>query len=182
MRESYEKTDTRLIILQFGGNAMPGIGSKKAISIYMDKLEKQFDYFKKVAPLAKLMFVGPADMSKSVNGSLVTWPLLPELNDSLKVHCLNNGIAYWDTFNMMGGVGSMREWVNHNPQLAGPDYIHFTTRGAAEVGSALAKSLLLYDDFRRLRLTLSDQAVREYLDSLTDKTPVAQIDSSLRSE
>ena len=142
----------------------------------------QFDYFKKVAPWAKLMFVGPADMSKSVNGSLVTWPLLPELNDSLKVHCLNNGIAYWDTFNMMGGVGSMREWVNHNPQLAGPDYIHFTTRGAAEVGSALAKSLLLYDDFRRLRLTLSDQAVREYLDSLTDKTPVAQIDSSLRSE
>ncbi|MBO4230863.1 MAG: hypothetical protein J5886_04215 [Bacteroidales bacterium] len=180
LRESYEKTDTRLIILQFGGNAMPGIGSKKAISIYMDKLEKQFDYFKKVAPWAKLMFVGPADMSKSVNGSLVTWPLLPELNDSLKVHCLNNGIAYWDTFNMMGGVGSMREWVNHNPQLAGPDYIHFTTRGAAEVGSALAKSLLLYDDFRHLRLTLSDQAVREYMDSLTDKTPVAQIDSSLR--
>ena len=74
----------------------------------------------------------------------------------------------------------MKEWVNHSPQLAGPDYIHFTTRGAAEVGSALAKSLLLYDDFRRLRLTLSDQAVREYMDSLINKTPVAQIDSSLR--
>ena len=165
LRQSYEKTDTRLIILQFGGNAMPGISSRKAISIYMGKLEKQFSYFKGVAPWAKILFVGPADMSKSVNGSLVTWPLLPDLNDSLKVHCLQNGIAYWDTFNMMGGVGSMKQWVNHNPQLAGPDYIHFTTKGAAEVGSALAKSLLLYDDFRRLRLTLSDQAVREYMDS-----------------
>lgn len=165
LRQSYEKTDTRLIILQFGGNAMPGISSRKAISIYMGKLEKQFSYFKGVAPWAKILFVGPADMSKSVNGSLVTWPLLPDLNDSLKVHCLQNGIAYWDTFNMMGGVGSMKQWVNHNPQLAGPDYIHFTTKGAAEVGSALAKSLLLYDDFRRLRLTLSDQAVSEYMDS-----------------
>ena len=181
LRAAYENTDTRLIILQFGGNAMPGIGSRKAISLYMNKLEKQFEYFKGVAPWAKLLFVGPADMSKSVNGSLVTWPLLPDLNDSLKVHCLNNGIAYWDTFNMMGGVGSMKEWVNHNPQLAGPDYIHFTTRGAAEVGSALAKSLLLYDDFRRLRATLSEQAVRDYLDSLPGPAP-SQIDSSLRSE
>ncbi len=181
LRAAYENTDTRLIILQFGGNAMPGIGSRKAISLYMNKLEKQFEYFKGVAPWAKLLFVGPADMSKSVNGSLVTWPLLPDLNDSLKVHCLNNGIAYWDTFNMMGGVGSMKEWVNHNPQLAGPDYIHFTTKGAAEVGSALAKSLLLYDDFRRLRATLSEQAVRDYLDSLPGPA-TSQIDSSLRSE
>ena len=163
MRQSFDKTGTRLILLQFGGNAMPGIGSKKAISIYLDKMVRQFDYFKKVAPGAKQLFVGPADMSKSVNGSLVTWPLLPELNDSLKTRCLANGVAYWDTFNMMGGSGSMREWVNHNPPLAGPDYIHFTTRGASEVGSALAKSLLVYDDFRRLRSTLPEEAVREYI-------------------
>lgn len=179
LRDSYKKTDTRLIILQFGGNAMPGISSRKAISIYMNKLETQFEFFKKVAPWAKLLFVGPADMSKSVNGSLVTWPLLPELNDSLKVHCLQNGIAYWDTFNMMGGVGSMKEWVNHSPQLAGPDYIHFTTKGAAEVGSALAKSLLLYDDFRRLRSNLSEYVVREYLDSLPDRRDTLAIRDTL---
>ena len=64
----------------------------------------------------------------------------------------------------------MKEWVNHNPQLAGPDYIHFTTKGAAEVGDALAKSLLLYDDFRRLRSTLSEEAVREYIDSIPPVT------------
>ena len=168
LRQSFEKTDTRLIILQFGGNAMPGIGSRKAISLFMGKLESQFEYFRKVAPGVKLLFVGPADMSKSINGSLVTWPLLPDLNDSLKVHCLANGVAYWDTFNMMGGVGSMRQWVNHSPPLAGPDYIHFTTRGAAEVGDYLAKSLLIYDDFRRLRSTLHEQAVKEYLDSIPE--------------
>ncbi|MBQ8060552.1 MAG: hypothetical protein IJ205_01210 [Bacteroidales bacterium] len=163
MKQSFDTTGTRLIILQFGGNAMPGIGSRKGISLYVDRMDAQFEYFRKVAPKATLLFVGPADMCKSVNGSLVTWPLLSELNDSLKVHCLQNGVAYWDTFNMMGGAGSMRQWVNLNPQLAGPDYIHFTTRGANEVGSALAKSLLVYHDFLQLRRKLPEEELNEYM-------------------
>ena len=163
MRQSFDTCGTRLIILQFGGNAMPAIGTKKAISDYVARVEEQFDYFRQVAPKAQLLFVGPADMCKSYDSYVVTWPLLPELNDSLKVHCLDNGVAYWDTFNVMGGAGSMRQWVNHNPPLGGPDYIHFTTRGANEIGSALARSILVYDDLRRLRNTISEEAVKEYL-------------------
>lgn len=167
MRESFDLLDTRLVILQFGGNAMPGIGSRKAISSYVRHIEDQFGYFREVAPKAKLLFVGPADMCKSAEGYFGTWPLLEDLNDSLRVHCLEAGVAYWDTFSVMGGAGSMRKWVSHNPPLAGPDYIHFTTRGADEIGGALAKSLLLYDDFHRLRMKLSEAVVKEYMDSLS---------------
>ena len=163
MSQSYDKTDTRLIILQFGGNAMPGIGSRKGISQYVDKMEEQIDYFREVAPKATLLFVGPADMCKSYDGYLVTWPLLQDLNDSLKVHCLDKGVAYWDTFNMMGGAGSMRKWVNHNPPLAGPDYIHFTPRGADEIGGSLARALLIHYDFLCLRRKLPREEVFEYL-------------------
>ena len=163
LRRSYELTDTRLIILQFGGNAMPGIASKKGITQYVEKIDEQLEYFKEVAPDATLLFVGPSDMCKSYDGWVTTWPLLPELNDSLKVHCLDHGVAYWDTFNMMGGSGSMRQWVNHNPPLAGPDYIHFTTRGANEVGSTLAKSILAFYDLLQIRRKLSDEFVNEYL-------------------
>ena len=168
MKESFAKTDTRLIILQFGGNAMPGMASKKAISSYVRKIVMQFDYFKEVAPQARLMFIGPADMCKSEDGNLITWPLLPQLNDSLKVNCLKNGVAYWDTFNVMGGPGSMRKWVSHNPALAGPDHIHFTHKGALEIGNALAKSFILYHDFYKLRQELSDEAVGIYLRDLRD--------------
>ena len=168
MKESFAKMDTRLIILQFGGNAMPGIASKKAISSYVRKIVMQFDYFKEVAPEAQLMFIGPADMCKSEDGNLITWPLLPQLNDSLKVNCLKNGVAYWDTFNVMGGQGSMRKWVSHNPALAGPDHIHFTHKGALEIGNALAKSFILYHDFYKLRQELSDEAVGIYLRDMRD--------------
>lgn len=165
MEESLDRSDTRLVILQFGGNAMPGIGSRKSISKYIEKIVREFTYFRQVAPQAQLMFIGPADMCKSVNGNLVTWPLLPDLNDSLRVNCLKQGVAYWDTFNVMGGPGSMRRWVNHSPALAGPDYIHFTSLGANEIGDALARSFLLYDDFYRLRRILSDERVRGYMNS-----------------
>lgn len=171
MRESLDKTETRLILLQFGGNAMPGIFSGKAISAYVKRIVTQFDYFRTVAPKAKILFVGPADMCKSVDGSLVTWPLLPELNDSLRVNCLRNGVAYWDTFGMMGGVGSMKQWVNHSPPLAGPDYLHFTTRGAEYVGDALSQSFLICHDFYQVRKDLSEEAVRNFFSVVRDSLP-----------
>ena len=157
MRESFELMDTRLIILQFGGNRMPSIYNTKSITNYMAELDKQINYFKEVAPQATLLFIGPADMGKSYNGKVGTWKGLPELNDSLRSTALRNEIAYWDMFHVMGGEGSMAQYVKHNPPLAGPDYIHFTTLGAQEIGEDLAKSLLTYYDFYKLRQNLSDE-------------------------
>lgn len=168
MRQGLREDDTRMIIMQFGGNAMPSISSRAGISRYMERMTKQFKYFKAVVPDVKVLFVGPSDMGKKVDGQMVSWPLLGDLNDSLKVNCLKNGVAYWDTFNVMGGPGSMAKWVNHNPALAGPDYIHFTFRGAVEIGEAMSKSLFLYDDFRKTRKELTDRAVYNYFMSRTE--------------
>ena len=164
LARSLALTNVRLIILQFGGNAMPGIGSLRSVSAYMKKIDRQIGYFRQVAPKAQLLFVGPADMGKSVRGRRVSWPLLQELNDSLRVHCLDHDVAYWDTFGMMGGSGSMARWVQHSPPLAGPDYIHFTHRGAQEVGDALSRSLLTCYDFYLLRRAFSDEAIKSYME------------------
>lgn len=155
MAENMRLAGTGLVILQYGGNAMPGIGSTQAITKYVDRMQAQMDYFKKVAPWARILFVGPADMCKSVNGRLVTWPRLEQLNDSLRTRCLRNGVAYWDTFRVMGGAGSMRGWVSHNPPLGGPDYIHFTSRGADEIGESLAKAITSLYDYYCLRRQVS---------------------------
>ena len=63
----------------------------------------------------------------------------------------------------MGGENSMRDWVKHNPPYAGPDYIHFTPRGARIVGDALARTLLVYHDFYSLRKTLPRPRVDNYM-------------------
>ena len=163
MRQSFDLLNTRLIILQFGGNRMPSITSSKNITPYMAELEKQINYMKRVAPKATLLFIGPADMGKSYGGKMGTWHGLPELNDSLRVMALRNHVAYWDMFNVMGGEGSMAQWVKHNPPLAGPDYVHFTFRGAQEIGTDLAKSFTTYYDFYKLRQHVPSEKVIEFI-------------------
>ena len=163
MRQSFDLLNTRLIIMQFGGNRMPGISSLKNITPYLAELEKQIRYMKRVAPKATLLFIGPADMGKSYGGKMGTWKNLPELNDSLRAMALRNNVAYWDMFNVMGGEGSMAQWVKHNPPMAGPDYIHFTFRGAQEIGSDLAKSFTTYYDFYKLRQHVPSAKVIEFI-------------------
>ena len=160
MKDSFSLTDTRLIILQFGGNMMPMIRGAKQIEPYQEQIARQIDYFHEVAPQAKILFIGPSDMGRSVNGRMVTWPHLPELVDSLKATVLRNDAAYWDLYRMMGGENSMVQWVRHSPPYAGPDYIHFTPAGAQKVGDALSRSFLTYYDFYTLRKTLPEQRVQ----------------------
>ena len=163
MRRSFALDDTRLIILQFGGNYMPAATSTKVIEGYQAKIANQIRYFRRVAPAAKILFIGPSDMGKSVGGRIVTWPRLPEMVDSLKSTALSNGVAYWDLYRVMGGENSMKDWVKHNPPYAGPDYIHFTQKGARIVGDALARSLLVYYDFYTLRKTLPGDSVEQFM-------------------
>ena len=163
LRQSFDLLDTRLIILQFGGNRMPGIAGSKNIASYMNELEKQIDYLKQVAPQCTFLFIGPADMGKSYNGKMGTWRGLPELNDSLRAMALRNDVAYWDMFHVMGGEGSMAQWVKHSPPMAGPDYVHFTFRGAQEIGSDLAKSFTTYYDFYKLRQHVPNQEVIDFV-------------------
>lgn len=163
MQGSFGMDDTRLIILQFGGNFMPVATSDKAVSGYLEKMAAQIQYFRTAAPQARILFIGPSDMGKSVNGRIMTWPRLPQMVDSLKATALRNGAAYWDLYRMMGGENSMVQWVKHVPAYAGPDYIHFTPAGAQVVGETLSRSLLTYYDFYDLRKTLPASRVKAYM-------------------
>ena len=161
MQDCMALTDTRLVILQFGGNYMPVARNTKVIEQYQEQIGREIQYFHEVAPQAKILFIGPSDMGKSVNGRVVTWPNLPQLVDSLKSTALANNAAYWDLFRMMGGENSMVQWVKHNPPYAGPDYIHFTPAGASHVGEALSRSFLTYYDFYLLRKNLPKSRVEQ---------------------
>ena len=165
LRASFALDGTALVILQFGGNFVPAAGSSKAISGYMDQVREQIAYFQRMAPSAKILFIGPSDMAASTeDGRIVSYRRLPELVDSLKAVSLASGVAYWDLYSMMGGKNSMSQWVRHSPAYAGPDYVHFTPAGAKVVGETLSRSLLTYYDFYDLRKTLPADAVQQRME------------------
>jgi len=138
LAKSYQLADVGLIILQFGGNSIPGISGKKSVEAYKQKIIRQIRYLSSIYPDAKILFVGPSDMSVRVGGELQTYPWLPAVNQALKEAANENGAAFWDMYAVMGGENSMLTWVNSG--FAGNDYIHFTPSGATKIGTALSNS------------------------------------------
>lgn len=153
LTQSYTQLDVAMIILQFGGNSVPYLKSKKSISNYCNTIGKQIDYIRQCCPKAKILFIGPSDMSTSERGKMQTYPMLPTLVDSLRVTSNRHGAAFWSIYHAQGGWNSMLNWKKQG--LAGSDYVHFTPKGAAMMGERLStafdNSYRLYTMKRRLK-------------------------------
>jgi lysophospholipase L1-like esterase len=163
LAQCYQQMDICLIIMQFGGNMMPQINSQKAIDRYMALLTKQIKYLKRLNPNAMILFIGPSDMSKRINGKMQTYPYLPALNSSLKETVTLNNAVYWDMFNVMGGENSMISWVKHSPQWAGSDYIHFTEAGANQIATALSDAFMLHYRFYATRKKCDPALIEHFM-------------------
>ena len=150
---AYDRMDVGLVILQFGGNSVPYLKTSKQISTYCQSLGKQIDHLHRCCPKAKILFVGPSDMSTRLRGQLQTYPAIPELIDSLAATAVGHGAAFWSIYHAMGGLNSMPQWTRQG--LAGQDYIHFSQRGADLMGDrlsqALANSYTLYCIERKVK-------------------------------
>ena len=156
----FQHENIGLIMLQYGGNSVPNATKESTISSYMTSLRRQIRLFRKLAPEAAIMFIGPADMATSIKGEIQTYPGLPQMVDSLRAMSLQEGIAFWDMFSAMGGRGSIVKWNTSSPQLAGSDYIHFTTKGAQKMADMLYETMNLYYRFYRLRTGKESDAIR----------------------
>jgi lysophospholipase L1-like esterase len=132
----YRETNTRLIILQFGGNMIPQTENPSTIKGYVrSTMRQQIRYIKACAPQASILMIGPSDMSTNIDGTMTTYPLVPYMDQQFKKMAQEEGIAYWSIYDAMGGKDSMVRWVENG--LAGSDYVHFTRSGANNIGKKL---------------------------------------------
>lgn len=131
----FQTTNTRLIIMQYGGNTIPHAKNTSSIDAYVKKLRQQVQYMRACAPYASILFIGPSDMSTRIDGKMTTYPMIPYLDQELQKMALEEHIAYWSMYDAMGGKNSMVNWVEKG--LAGGDHVHFTRTGANHVGQML---------------------------------------------
>ena len=152
----FKNENVGLIILQYGGNSVPYLKSDKSIESYKKSIKKQILLFKQLAPTAKILFIGPADMATRQNGKMQTYPQLEKIVNALREAANESGAAFWDMYLAMGGHNSIVQWVKARPQLAGPDHIHFTQKGAKEISEILYNTFQLYYKFYRYRNGLDE--------------------------
>lgn len=150
LKSSYEALSVKLLILEYGGNLVPGMNpsreewSRKIVT-------RQIHLLQEIYPDADIVFIGPADMCKQIDGKWRSYPGLQMTIDLLKSIAKENGLAYWDMHRVMGGSLSMISWVKQNPPLGSADYVHFTRAGASHMGNLFSSSLRMYYDYYKFR-------------------------------
>lgn len=141
LTEQLKIMNVEMIIMQYGGNVMPGMQNTKIAELYAKKIGNQIKFLKNANPNAVILFIGPSDMAKKKNGKMQTMPLLKETNQLLKENVLANNAAFWNMFEAMGGENSMEKWVNSKPSLASPDHIHFSHKGAKKIAEMIFEAI-----------------------------------------
>jgi hypothetical protein len=132
--------NTRLIIFQYGANVVPYIHSDKACEwlsgIYYDLFMK----FRKAAPQISILVIGPGDMARGGEGGYGSYSWLPKINDAVKQGALKAGCAYWDLFNMMGGLNSIMVWTSKKLAVTNG---HFSNKGQEIIANELVDALMV---------------------------------------
>lgn len=136
----YRQENVKLIIMQFGGNAIPSNRNPGTIQAIVKGLRDQVQYLKTCAPEANILFIGPSDMLTQENGEWITYPMVPYMDRLLQKMAADEQIAYFSLYRWMGGSGSMARWQETG--LAGSDGVHFTRSGARKAGKAVAEWLI----------------------------------------
>lgn len=149
LAKSYNILGVDLFILQFGGNAVPYILDKKSAQDFANYFYYQIAFLKTVVPDACFIVIGPSDMSVKDKDQYITYPNLENIISELKKATNKAGAIYWDMYKAMGGKNSMIAWVNSNPQLAAPDYVHFTPQGTQIVANMFYNALIYeYNNYK----------------------------------
>jgi lysophospholipase L1-like esterase len=110
-------------------------------------------------PETSVLLMSPMDRGdRNTGGEIQTTPVLPRLVSIEARVAGETGAAFFNTFEAMGGSGTMARWYTSEPRLVSADFIHPTPAGAKLVGELLYNAL--HDGFNQYKLRqLNDSSV-----------------------
>ena len=138
-KEQMALRDPSLVILQYGTNESEmGYVNEAQYTKWMDDL---IDKVKAAAPNASILVAAPLDRAeKDDSGNLRSMKTILKIVELQEKIAKERGVAFWNTFEAMGGKGSMAKWVKKG--LAGSDLTHPSPEGAIILGDLFFKSLV----------------------------------------
>jgi lysophospholipase L1-like esterase len=117
---------------------------------YPDELRQLLVRLKKAVPSASILVMSPMDRGERNDlGEIVTPRALPRVIEIQRQVALDAHCAFFNTFEAMGGSGTMARWYNGIPRMVAADFLHPTPQGAGRVGALFNQALV--DRFERWR-------------------------------
>jgi hypothetical protein len=129
-----------LVILQFGTNESEDTTIKA--ETYAPVFGTLIDEIQKAAPGVPILVASPLDRAiKGSDGELRTTPVIERIIAGQRQAAKERGVAFWNTFEAMGGRGTMAKWRHTRPQLGNNDLSHPTPAGAEILGNLFSRAL-----------------------------------------
>jgi len=129
-----------LIVMQFGGNELVDID--RATPEYRRTLSEAIDFVRSGRPEAACLLVAPVDQGTRGPKGIRSKRGVEDIVGAQREIAFEHGCAFYDTWKMMGGNGSMGRWVNSPARLGWGDLEHLTPNGTKLVGTMIYRALL----------------------------------------
>ena len=130
-----------LVVLNYGTNE--STSESFVDTSYERTLREAIRRVRKAVPGAALLIMSPMDRGqREMNGSIGTVPALARVVKIQQKVAADTKIAFFNTFEAMGGPGTMGRWYLAEPRLVGADLIHPMPGGAKKVGDLFYKAMV----------------------------------------
>jgi lysophospholipase L1-like esterase len=136
----------KLLIIHYGLNVFtPGVDD---YNWYEQALRSVISHVKATSPGIPVLMISMPDRATLIDGEYATPAELPDFIRLQKRVADQENIAFFSLFDAMGGVNSMKNWVEGKTKLAGDDYTHPNGSGASRIAELIYQYLIAgYDQF-----------------------------------
>lgn len=129
-----------LVVINYGTNE--SVYAEYIEQSYPAELREVIARVKAAVPRASVLVMSPMDRGqRDANAQITTVPALPRLVEIQRQIAAETGCAFFNTFQAMGGAGTMARWYESEPRLVSADFTHPLPAGARKVGVLLDQAL-----------------------------------------
>jgi lysophospholipase L1-like esterase len=128
-----------LLVYQFGANES-GDGFLYPMNEYRSTMEAVILQGKRALPDSSCLVVGAMDRAAKRGDELIGIAVIPHLLKEQRGAAEALGCAFFDTYDAMGGPGSMATWVRR--ELGQADLTHPTADGANVIGNWIFRAMM----------------------------------------
>ena len=129
-----------LVIVNYGTNEadFPDFVDKQ----YEKELRAAIGRLRAALPQTALLIMGPMDRGRRTGpGEIETMPTIPRIVAIQRRVARETGCGFFDTFQAMGGAGTMARWYTQQPRLVSADFIHPYPAGGKIIAEVIVREL-----------------------------------------
>jgi lysophospholipase L1-like esterase len=136
-----EHRNPDLVVINYGTNesSFPAYVEKQ----YEPELIRAIGRVRTALPDASILVMSPMDRGERSGSQITTMRAIPEIVAIQQRVAEQTGCGFFNTYQAMGGSGTMGRWYDRHPAMVGADLIHPSPQGARIVAQLLTGQLLI---------------------------------------